>query len=335
MLDHDKKIGYVRLTSFVENSTADLRKAMDALQKDGAKAMILDIRFNPGGILQTAVETCDMFIDRGVIVQTKGRVTPYWEATATREGKVPYMPMVVLVNQFSASASEIVSGCLQDHHRAIVIGERTFGKGSVQNVIPLEGEKAALKLTTSKYYLPSGRNIHRDEDMTEKDEWGVMPDIVVPMTPEEYVSIIRQRQEAEVIKANGGDKDKKDPAKSDSPKSDAPKSDAPKSDAPKSDAPKSDAPKSDAPKSDKSKADPSKAEPPKTDKPRIDPATGELEDEPAAGAAAAKPAKPAEDRQLLRAIDVLKSIEVIEKYLKKEPVKPVEPKKAEPAKKAA
>jgi carboxyl-terminal processing protease len=317
MLDNDKKIGYVRLTSFVEKSTEELRKAMDSLQKEGAKAFILDLRFNPGGVLQTAVEVCDMFVDKGIIVQTKGRVTPYWEATATHDNKVPYMPMVVLVNQFSASASEIVSGCLQDHHRAIIIGERSFGKGSVQNVIPLEGEKAALKLTTSKYYLPSGRNIHRDEDMTDKDEWGVVPDIIVPMTPEEYVSIIRQRQDAEVMKATGGatsptgtggDKDKKD----------APKGDAPKSDAPKSDKPK--------------------AEPTKLDRPKIDPSSGDLDEELPAGTAtgtAAAAKKPAEDRQLQRAVDVLKSVEIIEKYLKKEPVKTVEPRKPDVAVKKA
>jgi carboxyl-terminal processing protease len=317
MIDPDKKIGYIRLTSFVENSTPDLRKAMDQLEKEGVKALVLDLRFNPGGILQTAIEVCDMFIDKGIIVQTKGRVTPYWAASATNEGKYPYMPMVVLVNQFSASASEIVSGCLQDHHRAIIIGERSFGKGSVQNVIPLEGEKAALKLTTSKYYLPSGRSIHRDEDMTEKDEWGVMPDIAVPMTPEEYVSMIRQRQESEIMKAGNGES--KSPAKSDAPKSDAPKSDAPKSDTPKSDAPKSGAPKS-------------KAEP-KTDSPRLDPATGEIDEE--TGAPAAKVAKPAEDRQLQRALDVLRSIEIIDKYIHGEPIKNVEPKKVVDTKKAA
>jgi carboxyl-terminal processing protease len=203
--------------------------------------------------------------------------------------------MVVMVNQFSASASEILSGCLQDHHRAIIVGERSFGKGSVQNVIPLEGEKAALKLTTSKYYLPSGRNIHRDEDMKETDEWGVMPDIVVAMTPEEYIGIIRARQEAEVIHKGNllkkeGDKDEK---------------------------PKADAPKSDKPKDDKSKM----------------PASDDEDVTTPAKADAAK-AKPAEDRQLLRALDLMRSLEVVEKYLKHEPVKPVTPKPAE-TKKAA
>jgi len=199
MLDEEKKIGYVRVASFVENSVPDLRAAIESMLDQGLRGLILDLRFDPGGILKTAVEMTDLFIDHGVIVKTKGRAAPYWEATATKEGTLPYFPMVVLVNQYSASASEIVSGALQDHHRAILIGERTFGKGSVQNVIPLRGEKSALKLTTAKYYLPSGRCIHREQDMTEEDEWGVMPDIVVPMKPEEYVSLIRARQEGEVI----------------------------------------------------------------------------------------------------------------------------------------
>jgi len=275
------------------------------------KGLILDLRFNPGGILKTAVEVCDMFIDKGVIVSTKGRITPNWEATATKEGTLPYFPMVVLINPFSASASEIVSGCLQDHHRAIIMGERSFGKGSVQNVISLEGEKAALKLTTSKYYMPNGRSIHRDEDMKETDEWGVMPDIVTPMTPEDYIGILRARMEAEVIH-KGVNGVKPDAAKSDKPKPETPS----KSEKPKADAPKPETPRSEAPAT----PDPDEAMPPGAAKP----------DE-----AAPKIVKPAEDKQLLRALDVIRSIDIIEKYLKKEPVKMIEQPKPAEAKKAA
>jgi len=247
MIDPEKKIAYIRVTSFVENTAPELRKVIDGLLKDGMKGLVLDLRFNPGGILKTAIEVSDMFVDEGIIVQTRGRTTPRWEATATKEGTLPRFPMAVLVNPFSASASEIVSGCLQDHHRAIVLGERTFGKGSVQNVIPLEGEKAALKLTTSKYYLPSGRNIHREEDMTEKDEWGVMPDIIVPMTPEEYISIIRVRQEAEVIrKGNAAEQPTPEgAAKDEKPKNEKPKDDKSKGEKPEK--PKTDKSKSEAP----------------------------------------------------------------------------------------
>jgi len=338
-IDPEKKIAYVRITSFTEASAGDLRKALEPLVKDGMKGLILDLRFNPGGILKTAVEVCDMFIDHGVIVSTKGRITPNWEATATKEGTLPFFSMVVLINPFSASASEIVSGCLQDHHRAVILGERSFGKGSVQNVIQLEGEKAALKLTTSKYYLPSGRNIHRDEDMKETDEWGVMPDIIVPMTPEDYIGILRARMEAEVIHRglNGAKSDaaKPGPAKPDATKSDEPKTDAPKPETPpKSEKPKTEAPKSETPpKSDKPKTEAPKSDKPKSDGP-VMPDTDEGAPGAATDAAAAKPVKPAEDKQLQRAIDVLRSMDVIEKYLKKEPVKMEQPKPAE-AKKAA
>jgi len=288
MLDEEKKIGYVRVTSFVENSVVDLRKALDSLEKGGMKALILDLRFDPGGILKVAVEMADLFLPEGVIVKTKGRTTPYWEATARKDGTLPYVPMVVLVNQFSASASEIVSGALQDHHRAIIIGERTFGKGSVQNVIPLRGEKSALKLTTSKYYMPSGRSIHREDDMTDDDEWGVVPDIVVPMTPEEYVGMIRARQEAEVIRNNGEVEPKDDSSKTEEPKKDESGAAKPKSPSP-----------SPEPESEK-----------KGDEPAVPGAVPETGPD-------ASPAKPVVDRQLERALDVLRSMEVIETYLKK------------------
>jgi len=286
MLDDEKKIGYVRLTSFVENSVPDVRKALDALEKDKMKALILDLRFDPGGILKGAVEMADLFLSEGVIVKTKGRTTPYWEATATKAGTLPYFPMVVLINQFSASASEIVSGALQDHHRAIIIGERTFGKGSVQNVIPLRGEESALKLTTSKYYLPSGRNIHRDEDMKDDDEWGVVPDIVVPMTPLEYVGIIRARQEADVIHDNGNKEPKGEPSKTDEPKKDKPGAEKPKSE----------------------------SRPPESEKKGDESAPP---DGTPGAAPEAEPDTPVVDRQLQRALDVLRSMDVIEKYLKK------------------
>jgi carboxyl-terminal processing protease len=307
--DPERKIAYIRLTGFTETSAADLRKVLDQLHKDGMQALILDLRFNPGGILKTAIDICDMFVSEGVIVETKGRATQPFVATATGRNTIPYCPMVVMINPFSASASEIVSGCLQDHYRAILVGERSFGKGSVQNVIPLEGQKAALKLTTSKYYLPSGRCIHRDEDMTEKDEWGVMPDVLVPATPEDYVGIIKARQEAEIMHKGLG-------KNGETPKGDAPKGDAPKGDAPKSE------PKDVAPKSEKAPA------PTPSD---------DLDEVPAVtGTAKAVVAKPFEDRQLQRSIDILRAGEVWEKFQKKEPVIRIEPKsKVAASKKAA
>jgi carboxyl-terminal processing protease len=309
--DPERKIAYVRLTGFTEASAVDLRKVLEPLSKEGMKGLILDVRFNPGGILKVAIEICEMFVSEGIVVQTKGRNTGYIPATSTGKGTLPFVPMVVLINPFSASASEILAGCLQDHHRAIIAGERSFGKGSVQNVIYLDGDKAALKLTTAKWYTPSGRNIHRDEDMTEKDEWGVMPDVSVPMTPEEYIGIIRARQEAEILHKNSL-------LKPDAPKSDAPKSDAPKTDAPKSDAPKTEAPKSVAPKSDA----------PKTDTRKGEPATPSLDDEETlpGGKAPPKAIKPADDRQLQRALDLLRTMDILEQYLHHEPVKAETPK---------
>jgi carboxyl-terminal processing protease len=277
----------------VDNSSDELRAVLEKLVADGMKGLVLDLRFNPGGQLRVAVDVCDLFISEGVIVQTKGRTVPPLEAIAKKEGTLPYFPMVVLVNPFSASASEIVAGCLQDHNRAIIVGERTFGKGSVQNLIPLEGDKAMLKLTTSKYYLPKGRNIHREEDMTDKDEWGVVPDILVPVKPEEYVAVVRARLESDIIRNGKGGAGKEGAA----PESAVP---APESAPP--------APES-APLA-----------------PERPPAPGSegLEEEllpPVPGAAPAAPqAAPAAaptDRQLERALDLLRSMDVIEKYLKK------------------
>jgi carboxyl-terminal processing protease len=176
MLDHDKHIGYVRILAFSRDTAQDLKKALVELQQQGLKGLIIDLRFNPGGLLTSAIEVSDLFIAEGPIVSTKGRNTPERVWNAQKDGTFEGFPMAVLVNHFSASASEILSACLQDHHRAVVIGERTWGKGSVQNVIELEGGKSALKLTTASYHRPSGKNIHRFPDAKDEDEWGVMPD---------------------------------------------------------------------------------------------------------------------------------------------------------------
>ena len=140
------------------------------------RGLILDLRFNPGGLLAAAIEVSDLFIATGRIVSTKGRNSPERVWDAQKEGTFDGFPMVVLVNRYSASASEIVAACLQDHKRAVIVGERTWGKGSVQNVIELEDGHSALKLTTAGYRRPSGKNIHRFPDAKESDEWGVMPD---------------------------------------------------------------------------------------------------------------------------------------------------------------
>jgi len=175
MLDDEKKIGLIRISSFSRNTTNELKDALENLIKQDVKGLILDLRFNPGGLLSAAVEISDLFIESGKIVSTKGRNTDERTWEAHKAGTYSGFPMAILVNRYSASASEIVSACLQDHGRAVVVGERTWGKGSVQNVIELEDGKSALKLTTASYHRPSGKNIHRFPDSKETDEWGVMP----------------------------------------------------------------------------------------------------------------------------------------------------------------
>ena len=202
MMEGDEKIGYIRLTSFGRNSVEEVHDALDELKKEGMKALILDLRFNPGGLLSAATAISDFFIESGVIVSTKGRNTDEQVFKAQRPGTYSGFPMVVLVNRYSASASEIVSACLQDHKRAVIIGERTWGKGSVQNVIELEGGKSALKLTTASYHRPSGKNIHRLPKATEKDEWGVMPNdgFEIKLSNEEMGKLFDARREREIVR---------------------------------------------------------------------------------------------------------------------------------------
>ena len=205
MLDPEHKIGYVRLTHFSRHTSEELVEALESLKQNGMKGLVLDLRFNPGGLLTQAVQIADLFIDSGRIVSTKGRNTPerVWEAT--RGGAYTDFPMAVLVNRYSASASEIVAACLQDHKRAVIVGERTWGKGSVQNVIDLEGGKSALKLTTASYHRPSGKNIHRFPDSKESDEWGVMPDegYLVKVSPREMQGYLEYRRDRDILREDG------------------------------------------------------------------------------------------------------------------------------------
>jgi carboxyl-terminal processing protease len=175
LIDHDKKIGYIRVTSFIQNTTEEIKKALAELKKQGMRALILDLRDNPGGLLSSAVEVSDLFVSEGKIVSTKGRNTREKIFEAEKEGTYEGFPMAVLVNGHSASAAEIVSACLQDHDRAVVVGERSYGKGSVQNILPLEDGDSVLKLTVATYWRPSGKNIHKFTGATDKDEWGVSP----------------------------------------------------------------------------------------------------------------------------------------------------------------
>ena len=168
----DDHIGYIRLSSFQERTADDLRKEIKEFtaKVGNPKGLILDLRNNPGGLLNQAVGVADVFLKSGIIVSTKGRTKSMEsKSVAKDDGNEPTCPIVILVNEGTASAAEIVSGALQDNGRAIVIGTQTFGKGSVQTVIPLENG-SALKLTTAKYYTPNGRSIQAE---------GIKPDIIV------------------------------------------------------------------------------------------------------------------------------------------------------------
>ncbi|MCL4202561.1 MAG: S41 family peptidase [Pirellulaceae bacterium] len=205
MIDDERKIGYVRVTAFGRHTSEELRKAVGQLVDQGLRGLVLDLRFNPGGLLTSAIEVSDMFIAEGRIVSTEGRNTPTRTWDAKGKDTYPDFPMVVLINRYSASASEIVAACLQDHQRAVVIGERSWGKGSVQNVVELEEGVSALKLTTADYRRPSGKNIHRFPDATDDDTWGVMPDdgYELKMSTEELTLLAAERRKKDIIRRPG------------------------------------------------------------------------------------------------------------------------------------
>jgi carboxyl-terminal processing protease len=192
-------IGYIRITEFGDRTGDELQAALDRLKAQGMKALVLDLRWNPGGLLDEAVKVCQKFLPFGqLVVSTEGR-DPAQDIVRRAEGRGDELkgePVVILVNFGSASASEIVTGCLQDLRRAVILGEKTFGKGSVQSIMELP-EHTALKLTTAKYYTPSHRVIH---------EHGIEPDIVVPMTGEQEAALLLTRSAAglETSKATNG-----------------------------------------------------------------------------------------------------------------------------------
>ena len=202
-LDQHDRIGYLRVNTFGEKTPEELRRAIQRLIDGRMRGLILDIRNDPGGLLDAATEVCDMFMDSGVIVTTRGRDSKVRRAFyANKKGTLGEFPLAVLVNQYSASASEIVAACLQDYHRAVIVGQRTWGKGTVQEVLELEGGQGALKLTTASYWRPSEKNIHRGKDAGEDDDWGVTPDegYQVVLDDEEFAELLRWRLRRDVYK---------------------------------------------------------------------------------------------------------------------------------------
>ena len=186
----ENNVGYIRVTQFGEQTASDLEDALKKLESKGVESVVLDLRANPGGLLDQAVKVCEKFLPRGqLVVSTEGRDARQKSTYHAMGGyKLMNVPLVVLVNSGSASASEIVAGCLQDTTslgltKAIVVGEQTFGKGSVQSILPLQ-DGSALRLTTAKYYTPSHKVIH---------ERGITPDIQVTMTEQEESDLAMKR----------------------------------------------------------------------------------------------------------------------------------------------
>jgi carboxyl-terminal processing protease len=179
--------GYIRLAQFQERSDRDLQRALEKMagEKSGIKGLVLDLRNNPGGLLTQAVRVTDLFLESGLIVYTEGRIESQKQKFfAQKPGSWVDFPMVVLVNGGSASASEIVAGALQDHKRAVVLGTKSFGKGSVQTILPLD-DSSALRLTTARYFTPKGRSIQA---------MGIVPDIVLETSPQPEAKLDEKRR---------------------------------------------------------------------------------------------------------------------------------------------
>jgi carboxyl-terminal processing protease len=201
----DGKIGYIRIVEFTGHVVEDFKKAIENLKKQDATGLVLDLRYNPGGLLSTAVDISKLFLDSNkMIVFTKGR-KPENRQEFHAGASAPYsdMPLIILINRYSASASEIVSGAIQDNKRGLIIGERSFGKASVQSIIPMS-DKSALRLTIAKYYTPSGRSIQRH---IKEDTGGITPDIEVKVSLETEKKLIRQSDEIFYPGKAGGKKD--------------------------------------------------------------------------------------------------------------------------------
>lgn len=188
-------VAYIRISSFTEEVDANVKKAIEKARKETKnklRGIVIDVRNNPGGLLDQAIALSDLFLDRGEIVSTRSRDEKDTIKYSANEGDIAKgLPIVVLINEGSASASEIVAGALQDHHRAILLGEKSFGKGSVQTIIPL-GEYGAMRITTARYYTPSGRSIQAE---------GIEPDILVKPAKVEVIERLYNVSEANLSNA--------------------------------------------------------------------------------------------------------------------------------------
>ncbi|HAI13649.1 MAG TPA: hypothetical protein DCM28_18230 [Phycisphaerales bacterium] len=204
-IDPKNKVGYIRISQFIPRTPADFDAAINQMEAEhGLNALILDLRFNPGGLMRRSVELVNRFVSKGTLLSTvdsTDRTTSLYPAKAHLT-HYPRIPLVVMINQGSASAAEIVAGALQDHQAGILVGSRSFGKGSVQDVYPMFGNRAQMKITTLHYKLPLGRIIHREPG---EAQWGVDPDVPIKMTDQEVADAIEYRRDVDVVreKADG------------------------------------------------------------------------------------------------------------------------------------
>ena len=202
MIDDVNRIGYVRIMGFSAETAGHLDKVLTELEAAGLKGLILDLRFNSGGLLDSATAVADQFISEGLIVSTRPRVL-WTYISAHEEGTHPANPMVILINSSSASASEIVAGSLQDpkHNRAVLVGERTHGKGSVQGITHYPGGGAQLKYTMAYYHLPSGQRVESREAMEKagRTDWGIGPDVAIELRTDELRKLLELRRDNDVL----------------------------------------------------------------------------------------------------------------------------------------
>ncbi|MDD5134212.1 MAG: S41 family peptidase [Phycisphaerae bacterium] len=204
-IDDKEKVGYVRISQFSGTTAADLDRILSGLETKGMKALILDLRYNTGGYLQSAADVADLFVDKGIMVSTQPRVgLPSWEA-AHKRGTHPFYPVVILINSGSASASEIVAGALADesYSRATLVGRQSYGKGSVQTVTGYPGQGAQLKYTMAYYHLPNGSRV-KDRWAMEKvgrKDWGIMPNVKIELTSDELKKMFDNQRDNDVLAA--------------------------------------------------------------------------------------------------------------------------------------
>ncbi|MGH7150510.1 MAG: S41 family peptidase [Planctomycetota bacterium] len=220
VLDPERGIGYLWISSFSEETVGEFDAAMEGLQRQGMKALVLDLRFNPGGVLEAAVAIANRFVREGLIVETRGRTDDAWDVKKAEADEVRHqgLPVVLLQNGSTASASEVLAGALQDHRAAVLVGEASFGKGYVQSIKPLGEEHGAVKLTTARYFTPLGRTFERDE---ERRTGGIEPDVVVELAEraervlrnhlERYEIPERYREEVEARRRHRGVEEKPPP----------------------------------------------------------------------------------------------------------------------------